>query len=69
MAFGEPIGGAEVEVRVGKLKNEKLAGKDEVTEEMIKRGGDKVVYWKLCNMTFESGVVPENWRSSAIVPL
>ena len=35
--FGrEPIGRAEVEVRVGKLKNGKAAGKDEITEEMKK---------------------------------
>ena len=32
----EPIRGTEVEVRVGKLKNGKAAGKDEVTGEMIK---------------------------------
>ena len=29
---GEPIGRAEVEVRVGNLKNGKAAGKDEITE-------------------------------------
>ena len=33
---GEPIGRAEVEVRVGKLKNGKAAGKDEIAGEMIK---------------------------------
>ena len=33
---GEPIGGAEFEVRVGKLKNGKAAGKDEITGVMIK---------------------------------
>ena len=31
------------ELRVGKLKNEKATGKDEITGEMIKRGGDMVV--------------------------
>ena len=25
--------------------------------------------WKLCNMAFESSVVPEDWRSVVIVPL
>ena len=65
---GEPIGRAEAEVRVGKLKN----GKDEITGEMIKGGIDKVVdwTWRLFNMVFESfGVVPEDWRSAVIVPL
>ena len=39
---GEPIGRAEVEVRVGKLKTGKSARKDEITGELIKgrgRGG------------------------------
>ena len=40
---GEPIGRAEVEVRVGKLKNGKAASKDEITEEMIKIGPLRVV--------------------------
>ena len=25
--------------------------------------------WRLCNLTFESGVVPEDWRSAVIIPL
>ena len=33
---GEPIKRAEVELRVGKIKNGKAAGKDEFTGEMIK---------------------------------
>ena len=59
---GEPIGRAEVEVSEGKLKNGKAAGKDEITGEIIKGGGDRVVdwIWKLCNITFESGVVPDD---------
>ena len=70
--FGkEPIRRTEVEVRVGKLKNGKTAAKDEIIGEMIKGGGDRVVdwIWRLCNMAFESGVVLEDWRSTAIVPL
>ena len=58
-------------MRVGKIKNGKAAGKDETTLEIIKGGGDRVVdwIWRLCNMAFESGVVPEDWRSVVIVPL
>ena len=40
---GEPIERAEDEVRVGKLKNGKGTGKDKITGEMIKDGGDRVV--------------------------
>ena len=56
---------------MGKLKNGKAADKDEVTGEMIKGGGDKVedCIWRLCNMAFESGFVPEDCRSAVIVPL
>ena len=61
----------EVEVRLGKLKNGMAAGKDEVTGEMIKGGGERVVdwIWRMCNMAFENGVVPEDWRSAMIVTL
>ena len=39
--------------------------------EMIKSGDDRVVYWiwRLCNIAFESGVVPGDWRSAMIVSL
>ena len=38
---------------------------------MIKDGGDRVVDWicRLCNMAFESGVVPEDCKSAVIVSL
>ena len=66
MGFGEEtlleesqleIRRAEVEGRVGELKNGEATGKDEITGELIKGGGDKVVnwIWRLCNTAFESG--------------
>ena len=65
------MGFGEVEVKVGKLKNGKAAGKDKITGERIKGGGDKVVdwIWRLCKMAFKSGVVPEDWRSALIAPM
>ena len=68
---GDPIGKAEVEVSVGKLKNGKATAKDEIAGGIIKGEGDRVVdwTWRLCNMAFESGVVPEDLRSAVIVPL
>ena len=68
---GEPIGRAEIEVRMSKLTFGKAAGKDEITEEKIEGGGDRVVdlIWRRCNMAFESCIVPEDWRSVVIVPL
>ena len=68
---GGPIRRAEVELRVGKLKNRKASGKGEIEGEMIKGGGNRVadLIWRLCNMAFDSGFVPEDWRSAVIVPL
>ena len=50
---------------------ERSTGKDEIIGEMIKGGGDRMVdwIWRLCNMTFEIGVVPRDWGSAVIVPL
>ena len=51
--------------------NGKAAGKDKVTGEIIKGGGDNVMdwIWRLCNMILEGGVVPEDWRFVVIFPL
>ena len=70
--FGvESIRKTEAEQRVKKLKNGKGAGKNEVIEELVKGGGDVMVYWiwNLCNMSFENGVVPKDLRSAVIVLL
>ena len=55
----------------GKLRNRKSSGKDEVTGKMIKDGGNRVVdwIWRLCNMAYENGAMPEDWRSALIVRL
>ena len=47
---------------MGKLKNGKAVGKDEIIGEMIKGGSNRVMdwIWKLCSMAFESGVVSED---------
>ena len=54
-----------------KIKNRKTASKDEATGEMVKGGGDMAVdyIWRVCNMGFQSGVVPEDWRFDESVPL
>ena len=70
--FGnEAISKEEVRGRVRKLKNGKAAGIDEITGEMIKNGGERVIdwIWKLCKKAFEEGVVPMDWRRAVIVPL
>src|SRR5678815_4221110 len=70
--FGdEVISKEEVIGRVRKLKNGKSAGIDEITGEMIKKGGEMVIDWilKLCNKAFMEGIVPRDGRRAVIVPL
>ena len=66
----EPIRRTEIEVRMGKLKNGKAAGKDEVTGEIVKGISDMALdwIWRLCNMAFESGVMPKELGSAVTVP-
>ena len=54
-----------------KLKKRKAAGKDVFTGEMIEDEGNMVAdwIWRLCNIAFETGVVPEDSRSAVIIPL
>ena len=58
-------------MRVRKLKNGKAADRDEIIGEMIKGGCNRMKYWiwSLCNMVFESSIVPEDWRSSGVISL
>ena len=58
-------------MRVGMVKNGKAADKDEITGGMIKGGDDRVMdwIWRLCNMAFKIGDVPEDWRSDVGFPL
>ena len=47
---------------MGKFKNGKVRGKDEITGDVIKGGGDKLGdwIWRLCYKAFESGVVSKD---------
>ena len=59
---GELIRRMEVEVRVGKLKSGKDAGKEEVTGEIIKCAKNKWVdwIWRPRHVAFKSGVESED---------
>ena len=41
------------------------------SHEMIKGGSNTEVdwIWRVCNMAFKNGGVPEDWRSAVIIPL
>ena len=52
-------------------KNNKASGEDAFINEYIKATSDQfiVVYEKLFNLIFESGIVPESWLIRNIIPI
>ena len=52
-----------------KFKNGKAAVKDEVTGEIIKGGGNRMVdwIWRLCNMAFECDVAGRNSSPISVI--
>ena len=56
---------------VGKLKNGMVVAKDGIKGDTIKNGGELGIdwTWRLCNIAFENGLIPEDWRSTVIVLL
>jgi hypothetical protein len=54
---------------IEKLKNNKASGEDAIINEYIKATSDQfiVVYEKLFNLIFKSGIVPESWLIDKVV--
>ena len=52
-------------------KNNQASGEDVIINEYIKATSDQfiVVYEKLFNLIFESGIVPESWLIGNIIPI
>ena len=70
-SFNRPISKQEILLAIRRLKNGKAAGPDGVICEMLKHASDQVVNFlvKYFNVLFDSGVYPENWCESIILPL
>ena len=58
----------EIDNTIRSLKCGKAAGADDVTAEIIKYGGPRILdlLWLLCNLCWKSGV-PDDWRIAVIV--
>ena len=54
---------------MGKFKSRCVVSKITITGEMLKWGSDRVVdwIWRLCNMAFWSGAVPDDWICAVII--
>ena len=69
--FNGPITREEVIYAIGKLKNGKSPGPDELISEFFKYAGDLTVNMlvKLFNKLFDHGIYPKCWMECVIVPL
>ena len=70
-SMNEVIGRIEVRAAIKRLKAGKAAGMDGIAGECIRNGGEVIVEWlvRMFNGCFETGCVPEDWKSACIVPL
>jgi len=64
-------GAFEVELAIGKLKNHKSPGIDQILAELIKAGGRTIccAIHKLIISIWNKGELPEEWKESIIVPI
>ena len=65
------ISADDVQLAVAKLKNRKSPGPDEITNEMLKYGGETLCaeLALLFNKILENGEVPESWKHSFTIPI
>ena len=66
-----PITENEVKKAVDKLKNNKSPGIDEIPAELLKNGGETLIYklTNLCNLCWGKQHVPEDWKKGVIIKL
>jgi len=62
---------AEVRAVLKKMKRHKATGLLGLVAEMIQATGDNGTQWllDLCNGTVKEGCVPEDWKSSVVLPI
>ncbi|KAI8498288.1 hypothetical protein Bbelb_242320 [Branchiostoma belcheri] len=67
----EPIRREETAEAIKALKNNKAAGLDEISAEMLKHGGESTVEMltRLMNRCWQEGQVPRDWQDGVIVKL
>jgi hypothetical protein len=61
----------EVEAAVKALKNNKAPGKDEISAEVLKKGGDVIIdkLWELVRIIWEKEMMPNDWQEAIVVPI
>ena len=61
----------EVAKAVGKLRNGKVAGQDEVVAELLKYGGEVVIDWltEVIQQVWRSGKIPQEWKDATLIPV
>ena len=69
--INDPITVDEIRSNVQKLSNGKSNGLDQILNEHIKSTLHILmpVYYKLFNLVFDSGIIPESWTLGSIIPI
>lgn len=69
--INKPIDESEIWVQIKKLKNNKSAGVDSLTNELLKNCPNELVTitGKLFNLILNTGVIPSNWTKGIIKPI
>ena len=69
--LNRPISEAEVLLALRKIKLRKAPGPDGIIGEIIRYSGNQVVHFfvKFFNTLFDSGIFPDRWTESIVIPL
>lgn len=61
----------EVKEAIKTLKNNKAPGKDEISAELLKKGGDVVIdkMWELIQKVWDKEEMPNDWQEAIVVPI
>lgn len=61
----------EVQEEIGRLRNNKAAGKDQLPSELLKHGGEtlaKALHWVI-NKIWEEEILPQEWMEGVVCPI
>lgn len=68
---GQPITREEVAKAVGRLRNHRATGDDQIAAEYLKAGPEEMTEWlhEVISEVWATGEVPQEWKDATLVPL
>lgn len=61
----------EIKSQIKILKNNKSPGEDDIQSELLKKGGEEMVFWiwKVIHEVWTTEKIPEEWKTAVICPI